>query len=88
VREEMRNGRSPVTAMESGYREAQGTIIDANATHVIATLFLFQFGSGPIKGFAITLLFGVLTSFFTSVYVTRLMTSIWLRRARPKALPL
>jgi protein-export membrane protein SecD len=88
VREEMRNGRSPVTAMESGYREAQGTIIDANATHVIATLFLFQFGSGPIKGFAITLLIGVLTSFFTSVYVTRLLTSFWLRHARPKALPL
>jgi protein-export membrane protein SecD len=88
VREEMRNGRSPVTAMEAGYREAQGTIIDANATHVIATLFLFEFGSGPIKGFAITLLIGVLTSFFTSVYVTRLMTSVWLRRARPKQLPL
>jgi preprotein translocase subunit SecD len=88
VREEMRNGRSPVTAMEAGYREAQATIIDANATHVIATLFLFEFGSGPIKGFAITLLIGVVTSFFTSVYVTRLMTSVWLRRARPKQLPL
>jgi protein-export membrane protein SecD len=88
VREEVRNGRSPVTAMEAGYREAQATIIDANATHVIATLFLFEFGSGPIKGFAITLLIGVVTSFFTSVYVTRLMTSVWLRRARPKLLPL
>jgi preprotein translocase subunit SecD len=84
----MRNGRSAVTAMESGYREAQATIIDANLTHVIATLFLFWFGSGPIKGFAVTLLIGVITSFFTSVYVTRLMTSVWLRRARPKALPL
>jgi protein-export membrane protein SecD len=88
VREEMRNGRSPVTAMEAGYREAQATIIDANATHVIATLFLFEFGSGPVKGFAITLLIGVLTSYFTSVYVTRLITSLWLRRARPKLLPL
>ena len=88
VREEMRNGRSPVTAMEAGYREAQGTIIDANVTHVIATLFLFWFGSGPIKGFAATLLIGVVTSFFTSVYVTRLMTSVWLRRSRPKQLPL
>jgi protein-export membrane protein SecD len=88
VREEMRNGRSPVTAMEAGYREAQATIVDANVTHVIATLFLFEFGSGPIKGFAITLLIGVVTSFFTSVYVTRLMTSLWLRRSRPKLLPL
>jgi preprotein translocase subunit SecD len=88
VREEMRHGRSPVTAMEAGYREAQATIIDANVTHIIATLFLFEFGSGPIKGFAITLLIGVVTSFFTSVYVTRLMTSVWLRRWRPKLLPL
>jgi protein-export membrane protein SecD len=88
VREEMRNGRSPITAMEAGYREAQATIIDANVTHFIATCFLFYFGSGPIKGFAITLIIGIATSFFTSVYVTRLMTSVWLRRTRPKLLPL
>jgi preprotein translocase subunit SecD len=84
----MRNGRSPVSAMETGYREAQATIFDANITHLIATLFLFQFGSGPIKGFAITLIIGIVTSVFTSVWVTRLMTSIWLRRTRPKQLPL
>ncbi|HVZ01947.1 MAG TPA: protein translocase subunit SecD [Dongiaceae bacterium] len=88
VREEMRNGRSAITAMEAGYREAQATIIDANVTHFIATCFLFYFGSGPIKGFAITLIIGIATSFFTSVYVTRLMTSVWLRRTRPKLLPL
>jgi protein-export membrane protein SecD len=88
VREEMRHGRGAVTAMEAGYREAQATIIDANVTHAIATCFLFYFGSGPIKGFAITLIIGIATSFFTSVYVTRLMTSVWLRRTRPKLLPL
>lgn len=88
VREEMRNGRSPVTAMETGYREAQATIFDANITHLIATSFLFEFGSGPIKGFAVTLIIGIVTSIFTSIWVTRLMTSVWLRRARPKALPL
>lgn len=88
VREEMRNGRSPVNAMEAGYREAQATIFDANVTHAISTMFLFAFGSGPIKGFAITLLIGIVSSVFTAVVVTRLMTSIWLRRARPKALPL
>jgi preprotein translocase subunit SecD len=88
VREEMRNGRSPVNAMESGYREAQATIFDANVTHAISTMFLFAFGSGPIKGFAITLLIGIVSSVFTAVVVTRLMTSIWLRQARPKALPL
>lgn len=88
VREEMRNGRSPVNAMEAGYREAQATIFDANVTHGISTMFLFAFGSGPIKGFAITLLIGIVSSVFTAVVVTRLMTSIWLRQARPKALPL
>ncbi len=88
VREEVRNGRSPVTAMEAGYREAQATIFDANVTHAISTMFLFAFGSGPIKGFAITLAIGIVSSVFTAVVVTRLMTSIWLRRARPKALPL
>lgn len=88
VREEMRNGRSAVTAMETGYREAQATILDANITHLISTVFLFWFGSGPIKGFAITLIIGIVTSVFTAVVVSRLMTAIWLRRARPKFLPL
>lgn len=88
VREEMRNGRSPVNAMEAGYREAQTTIIDSNLTTLISTLFLFGFGSGPIKGFAVTLSVGIVTSVFTAVLVTRLITSIWLRQARPKVLPL
>jgi protein-export membrane protein SecD len=88
VREEIRNGRSPVNAMEAGYREAQTTIIDSNLTTLISTLFLFGFGSGPIKGFAVTLSVGIVTTVFTAVVVTRLITSIWLRRARPKVLPL
>ncbi|MBL8708149.1 MAG: protein translocase subunit SecD [Rhodospirillaceae bacterium] len=88
VREEMRNGRSPINAMEAGYREAQTTIIDSNLTTLISTLFLFGFGSGPIKGFAVTLSVGIVTSVFTAVLVTRLITSIWLRQARPKVLPL
>ncbi|TDQ80590.1 preprotein translocase subunit SecD/SecD/SecF fusion protein [Dongia mobilis] len=88
VREEVRNGRSPVNAMEAGYREAQATIMDSNLTTLISTLFLFGFGSGPIKGFAVTLSVGIVTSVFTAVVVTRLITSIWLRRARPKVLPL
>jgi protein-export membrane protein SecD len=88
VKEEVRNGRSPITAMEAGYREAQATIIDSNLTTLISTLMLFLFGTGPIKGFAVTLSVGIVTSVFTAVVVTRLMTSIWLRRARPKELPL
>jgi len=88
VREEVRNGRSPISAMEAGYREAQATIIDSNLTTLISTLFLFGFGSGPVKGFAVTLSIGIITSVFTAVVATRLMTSIWLRRTRPKMLPL
>lgn len=88
VKEEVRLGRSAISALEAGYREAQSTIIDANLTTLISTLFLFQFGSGTIKGFAVTLSLGIVTSVFTAVIVTRLFTSIWVRRARPKVLPL
>ena len=88
VREEMRNGRSAITSMEFGYREALGTIIDAQVTTLISTLLLFMFGTGPIKGFAVTLTIGILISLFTALVVTQLMTSVWLRRTRPKALPL
>ncbi len=88
VREEIRNGRSPVSAMEFGYREAQATIIDANLTTLISTLMLFLFGTGPIKGFAVTLSVGIFTSVFTAVIMTRLMTALWLRRVRPRELPL
>ncbi|WP_119301297.1 protein translocase subunit SecD [Dongia deserti] len=88
VREEMRNGRSAVTSMEFGYREALATIIDANVTTLISTLLLFSFGTGPIKGFAVTLTIGILVSMFTALMFTQLMTSVWLRRTRPKVLPL
>ncbi len=88
VREEMRNGRSAVTAMEFGYREALATIIDAHVTTLISTLLLFMFGTGPIKGFAVTLSIGIVISLFTALMVTQLMTSTWLRRTRPKVLPL
>jgi len=88
VREEMRNGRSAVTAMEFGYREALATIIDAHVTTLISTLLLFMFGTGPIKGFAVTLTIGIIISLFTALLVTQLLTAVWLRRARPKLLPL
>ena len=87
-REEARHGRSPVTAIDSGYKEAMSTIIDANLTTLISAIILYAFGTGPVKGFAVTLGFGIVTSVFTAVMVTRLITVIWLRRARPKALPL
>ena len=67
IREEERNGRTPISAVDSGYQRALTTIIDANITTLIAAILLFQFGSGPIKGFAVTLAIGLLTSMFTAI---------------------
>jgi protein-export membrane protein SecD len=86
VREEVAGGRGPVTAIDAGYRRAMGTIIDSNLTTLIAALLLFQFGTGPIKGFAVTLVLGLITSMFTAIMLTRLMVVIWLRRRRPQQL--
>ena len=88
IREEERNGRTPISAVDSGYQRALKTIIDANITTLIAAILLFQFGSGPIKGFAVTLAIGILTSMFTAIMVTRLMVVSWLHRRRPQKLPL
>ncbi|MGY9054774.1 MAG: protein translocase subunit SecD, partial [Alphaproteobacteria bacterium] len=88
IREEIVNGRTSVTAVDSGYRSAMRTIIDANLTTLIAAIVLFSFGSGPIKGFSVTLAIGLITSMFTAVFVTRAMVILWLRRTRPKVLPI
>ena len=86
VREEFHGGRGPVTAIDAGYRRAMATIWDANLTTLIAGLLLFQFGTGPIKGFAVTLSLGLITSMFSAIMVTRLIAVIWLRRRRPQTL--
>jgi protein-export membrane protein SecD len=86
IREEHRNGRSIIASLDAGFRRAMATIIDANATHVIAAIILFELGSGPVRGFAVTLLLGILTSFFTAVMVTRLIVVTWFQMTRPKAL--
>jgi preprotein translocase subunit SecD len=88
IREEARNGRTPISAVDAGYSRALTTIIDANITTLIAAILLFQFGSGPIKGFAVTLAVGLLTSMFTAIMVTRMLVVLWLHRRRPKKLPL
>ncbi|MFN7173559.1 MAG: protein translocase subunit SecD [Thermaurantiacus tibetensis] len=88
IREELRKGRKVVTAIETGYREAFRAIMDANVTNVIAAVLLFWFGSGPVKGFAVVLTIGIVTSVFTAVTVTRLMVARWVRAARPAALAL
>jgi preprotein translocase subunit SecD len=79
-----RNGRSIMAAIDTGFRRAMATIIDANMTHLIASLILFELGSGPVRGFAVTLGVGIITSFFTAVMVTRLIVVGWLNAARPK----
>ncbi len=88
IREEMRAGRTPLAAIETGFSQAMRTIIDANVTTLIAALLLFEFGSGPVKGFAVTLAIGILTSLFTATLVTRVLVLLWYRRTRPAALPL
>jgi preprotein translocase subunit SecD len=86
IREETRRGRSPVSAIDTGYRQALRAIIDANVTTLIAALVLFQMGSGPIRGFAVTLAVGVFTTMFCSLIISRLLVLTWLSRARPKVL--
>jgi SecD/SecF fusion protein len=86
MREEHRNGRSMLGSIDTGERRAITTIIDANATHLIASLILFYLGSGPVRGFAVTLGIGIITSFFTAVMVTRLIVIGWLQVAKPKQL--
>jgi preprotein translocase subunit SecD len=86
IREEIRRGRRLLDAVETGYREAMRAIFDANVTHVISASIMAYFGSGPVRGFAVVLLIGVVTSVFTAVYFTRMLVALWLRRARPRAL--
>jgi preprotein translocase subunit SecD len=88
IREEIRAGRGPVMAIDAGYRTASGTIMDSNLTVIISSFFLWIFGSGTVKGFAITLILGTIISMFTAVVVARLCTVVWLRWKRPQVLPI
>jgi protein-export membrane protein SecD len=88
IREEMHGGKTIIAAIDAGFRRATATIIDTNMTHVLAAAILYAVGTGPVRGFAVTLGLGVITSFFTAVMVTRLIVVTWLRRTRPKALTL
>jgi len=83
IREERRRGRSVIQSVELGYKEASRTIFEANVTHAIAGLIMLVLGSGPVRGFAVVLLFGIATSVFTAVVFTRMLVTIWLRRNRP-----
>ena len=88
IREEIATGKTPFAAVDSGYRRALTTIVDANLTTLIVAILLFQFGSGPVRGFAVTLGIGICTSVFTAVTLTRLLVVWWLRRRRPAVLPI
>ncbi len=88
IREEIASGKTPMNAVDTGYSRALGTILDANITTLIAAVVLFQLGAGPVRGFAVTLGIGIVTSVFTAVTFTRLIVATWLRARRPTKLPI
>jgi preprotein translocase subunit SecD len=86
IREELRRGRKMLDALETGYKEASTAIFDANITNTIAAALMMYFGSGPIRGFAVVLLIGIITSVFTAVNFTRMLVSLWIKSKRPRAI--
>jgi preprotein translocase subunit SecD len=88
MRDEVRAGRPAMSAADAGFARALTTIIDANVTTLVAAVIMFQFGSGPVKGFALTLFIGVITSVFTAVLITQVLIGWWFRAFRAKTLPI
>ncbi len=86
IREEVRTGRTPITAIDAGFTRALATILDSNITTFIAAAVLFFIGTGPVRGFAVTLGIGIVTTVFTAFTLTRLMVAWWVRWARPRQL--
>ncbi len=86
IREELNSGKKPLRAIEIGYEKAFSAIIDANVTTLLAAAVLYAMGSGPVKGFAVTLGIGIITSVFTAVFLTRLLLSVWYDWKRPKTM--
>ncbi|MEX0308210.1 MAG: protein translocase subunit SecD [Ruegeria sp.] len=86
IREELKSAKGPARAIELGYEKALSAILDANVTTFITAVILFAMGSGPVRGFSITLGLGILTSVFTAIFVTRLMIVMWFERRRPKTI--
>ncbi|WP_291842908.1 protein translocase subunit SecD [Maricaulis sp.] len=88
IREEVKNNRTPVQALQAGYERALAAILDANITTFIAAAVLYMLGAGPVRGFAVTLGVGIITSVFTAFVISRLLAVVWLRAFKPKTLPL
>ncbi|MEM9855446.1 MAG: SecD/SecF family protein translocase subunit, partial [Pseudomonadota bacterium] len=86
IREELKTAKGPARAIELGYEKALSAIIDANITTFITALILYLMGSGPVRGFAITLGLGIITSVFTAIFVTRILIIMWFERKRPKTI--
>lgn len=86
IREELKSGRGPARAIELGYEKALSAILDANITTFITAVILFVMGSGPVRGFSVTLGLGIITSVFTAIFVTRLMIITWFEYRKPKSL--
>jgi preprotein translocase subunit SecD len=87
IREEWMAGRTVLAAIDAGYDRAMSAVIDTNLTALISALALMSFGVGPVRGFAVTLVFGVITSLFSAVWLTRLFMMIWYHYTKPKSLP-
>ena len=83
IREELRRGRKILDALETGYKEARTAIFDANITNVIAAVLMCYFGSGPMRGFAVVLMIGIITSVFTAVNFTRMLVALWVSASAP-----
>ena len=86
IREELKTAKGPSRAIELGYEKALSAIVDANITTFLTAIILFTLGSGPVKGFAVTLMIGIVTSVFTAIYVTRLIVVTWFERKRPRTI--
>jgi preprotein translocase subunit SecD len=83
IKEEFKSGRQILEAIDAGFQRAISTIVDANLTTLIAALLLYNYGSGPIKGFAVTLSMGIISSMFTALILTKLIVSVWVVKLKP-----
>jgi len=88
IREEQKLGRSAISAIDIGFSRAMSTIVDSNLTTLIAAIVMFFLGTGPIKGFAVTLGIGILTTLYTAVTITRLIVATWVKYRRPTRVPI
>jgi preprotein translocase subunit SecD len=88
IKEELRAGLKPLTAIEAGYTRAMSTIVDSNLTTLIGAAVLYEFGSGPIRGFGVTLALGIAVSMFTALSLTKMITAYWFRNKTITNLPI